>query len=491
MRIVKSTLSTLVSAILLAALSSTLSFAAAPDRINGALSGGPTVTLHGNVHRNAQPQFDQGPANPALKLGYVTLLTVPTASQQTALRQLLADQQNPKSPNFRKWLTPEQYADRFGLSAADVQKITTWLQSEGFKVVNVARSRNWIAFSGTAAQVQSAFGTEFHRYNVNGEMHVANATAPRIPAALSGVVVGMRGLHDFYLKPKAVKNTRAAHPDYYDNLFQPPSPPDFLAPGDLATIYDINALYNLTPAIDGTGQKLAIIGQTDVFLSDLNDFRSGFGLTQITGCTSDSTSNLLNGCTVSSTANFQYVLVPGSTDPNTPTGDITEADLDLEWSSAIARGAQIIYVNAPIIFSGNTYISGGVTEAWYTAVADNIAPVISLSYGSCEFDDNFVLDASGNPLADELELMQANSQGITFVNSSGDSGAAECDGTNATVNRERPGSLRAGRKLSRQQPASDRRRRNRASVGESSNKPHVLDDQHRHRRKFCSFPRPG
>ncbi len=203
---------------------------------------------------------------------------------------------------------------------------------------------------------------------------------------------------------------------------------DFLAPGDLATIYDINTLYNLTPAIDGTGQKLAIIGQTDVFLTDLNDFRSGFGLSQITGCTSDSTSNLLNGCTTSSTANFQYVLV--STDPNAPSqfGDITEADLDLEWSSAIARGAQIIYVNAPIIFSGNTYVSGGVTEAWYTAVADNIAPVISLSYGSCEFDDNFVLDASGNPLADEMELMQANSQGITFFNSSGDSGAAGCDG---------------------------------------------------------------
>ena len=433
MRILKSTLPTFVSAILLAALSSTLSLAAAPDRISGTLTSGPTVALRGNVHRSALPQFDQGPANPALKLGYVTLLTVPTASQQAALRQLLADQQNPKSPNFRKWLTPEQYADRFGLSQADVQKITTWLQSQGFKIVNVARSRNWIAFSGTAAQVQSAFGTEFHRYIVNGEEHVANATPPRIPEALSGIVVGMRGLHDFYLKPKAVKNARAAHPDYYDNIFAPPSPPDFLAPGDLATIYDINALYNATPAIDGTGQKLAIIGQTDVFLADLNDFRSGFGLTQITGCTSDSTSNLLNGCTISSTANFQYVLV--STDPNAPSqyGDITEADLDLEWSAAIARGAQIIYVNAPIIPNGSSF-SGGVTEAWYYAVANNTAPVISLSYGSCEFGDNFVLDASGNPLADEMELMQANSQGITFFNSSGDSGAAECDsGTNSST----------------------------------------------------------
>jgi subtilase family serine protease len=428
MRIVKSTLPMLFSAILLAGLFSTQSYAATPDRISGALTSGRTVALRGNVHRNAQPKFDEGPVDPAMKLGYVTLLTVPTASQQQALKQLLADQQNPKSPSFRKWLTPEQYADRFGLSHADIQKITTWLQSQGFKVLNVARARNWIAFSGSAAQVQSAFGTEFHRYNVNGEMHVANATPPRIPAALSGIVVNMRGLHDFYLKPRAVKNARAAHPNYYDNIFAPPSPPDFLAPGDLATIYDINALYTATLPIDGTGQKLAIIGQTDVYLSDLNDFRSGFGLNQITGCTSDSTSNLLKGCTTSGTANFQYVLV--SNDPNAPSqfGDITEADLDLEWSAAVARGAQIIYVNAPIIYSGNTYISGGVTEAWYYAVDNLTAPVISLSYGTCEFGDNFVLDASGNPLADEMELMKANSFGITFFNSSGDSGAAECDG---------------------------------------------------------------
>ncbi|HEY3971412.1 MAG TPA: S53 family peptidase [Candidatus Sulfotelmatobacter sp.] len=423
------------SAILLASLFSfsSLSYAETPDRISGALAGGRTVALTGNVHRKALPQFDQGPADPALKLGYVTLLTVPTTSQQKALKQLLADQQNPKSPSFRKWLTPEQYADRFGLSQADVQKITTWLEGQGFKVVNVARGRNWIAFSGTAAQVQSAFGTEFHRYNVNGEMHVANATAPKIPAALSGIVVGMRGLHDFYLKPRAAKNLRAAHPDYYDTFlqqFNSASPPDFLAPGDIATIYDINALYTATPAIDGTGQKLVIVGQTDIYLADLNDFRSGFGLTQISGCTNNVSTGVISSC---NTTNFQYVVPTGVYDPGTPSlNDISEADLDLEWSAAVARGAQIIYDNAPYDSSN---LNSGVFGAWYDAVDNDRAPVISMSYGGCEFDDNFVLDASGNPLNDELELMQANSLGITFFNSSGDSGAAECDGgtnTNTT-----------------------------------------------------------
>ena len=59
---------------------------------------------------------------------------------------------------------------------------------------------------------------------------------------------------------------------------------DFIAPGDFATIYDVNALY--TAGIDGTGQKLAVMGQTDIYLADLNDFRSGFGLSSLT-CTTN------------------------------------------------------------------------------------------------------------------------------------------------------------------------------------------------------------
>jgi subtilase family serine protease len=433
----------LLPALLIASLFSSLSYAAVPDRIPGALTSGATVTLKGNIHRKALPQYDQGPADPSLRLGYMTLLTVPTAAQRKALTQLLADQQNRKSPNYHKWLTPEQWADRFGLSHGDVQKLTDWLKSQGFSVGSVARGRNWITFGGTAAQVQTAFGTEMRRYNVDGEMHVANATAPRIPAALSGIVTGLRGLHDFHLKPSVVKNTRAAargaRPGYYDPIFtnqNPAAPSDFLSPGDIATLYDINALYNATTPIDGTNQKIAVAGQTDIYLADLNDFRSGFGLSQFSGCTTDSTTGLV--IAPCNTTNFQYVLVlpSGLTDPLTPSlGDLTEADLDIEWSGAVARNAQIIYVNSPLFFSGSTYLGGGVFNAWYYAVDQNLAPVISLSYGNCEFNDNFILDATGLPLSDEIELMKANSQGITFLNSSGDSGAAECDGpTNSTTN---------------------------------------------------------
>src|ERR1700693_3328582 len=136
---------------------STLSFAAGPDRITGAVVTGQFVRLPAGVPRNAQPQFDQGPVDPSLKLGSITLLTVPSASQQKAISRLLAQQQDPNSPLHRKWLTPEQYGDRFGLSAGDIKKITNWLQSQGFSIGRVARGRNWITFSGTVAQAESAF----------------------------------------------------------------------------------------------------------------------------------------------------------------------------------------------------------------------------------------------------------------------------------------------------------------------------------------------
>jgi len=391
---------------------SSLSFSATPDRITGAMSNSQTVELRGAVHKKAQPQFDKGPADPGLQFGSMMLLTLPTVAQRRALAQLVLDQQNPKSRNYHKWLTPEQWADRFGLSQNDIQRLRDWLQGQGFQINYVARGRNWISFSGSAAQIQSAFGTEIHQYLVNGEMHVANATAPKIPATLAGVVSGIRGMDDFHWKPRVKKSMR---PDYFSSSLGA----QVLAPGDIATMYDINALYNGSPAVDGTGQKLAIVGQTDVYLSDINNFRSGFGLSTLS-CTTNG-SGVITAC---SDSHFKYVVPTGVSDPGTPaSGDLLEADLDLEWSGAIARNAQIVFVNAPV--SGN---SGGVIAALYFAIDNSEAPVISMSYGNCEFNDNNVTDpTTGLAGPDEVELQKANTNGMTVVNSSGDNGAAECD----------------------------------------------------------------
>jgi subtilase family serine protease len=403
-------LSNLSTVILCILLFSTFSFAAAPDRIAGPVVAQQPVKLSASVPHRAEPQFDRGPVDPSLKLSSMTVLTVPSASQQKALDRLLAQQQDPRSPQYHKWLTPEQYGDRFGLSPNDIKKITTWLQSQGFSIKTVARGRNWVSFSGTAAQAESAFQTSLHTFDLNGEAHFSNTTPLSIPAALSGAVVGVRGLSNFHPKPhsRQVKPS----PDYTTA-----SGSLFLAPGDIATMYDVTPLYG--NGIDGTGQTLAVIGETDVYLADLVNFRSGFGLSAISGCTTNA--NLV--ITACDTANFKYVVAAGDVDPGLPNSiqdDLAEADIDIEWSGAVARNAQITYVNAPV---------SGVFAALYHAIDNSLSPVATLSYGLCEIDEGLFVGP------DEAELQKANSLGITVLNSSGDSGAAECDYTSSPATR--------------------------------------------------------
>ncbi len=244
-----------------------------------------------------------------------------------------------------------------------------------------APSRTYVAFSGTAAQVHAAFGASIHHYLVNGQMHFANASDPQLPWPLANVVTGIHGLNDFRPQPRG----GVGRPRFTSNI----SGNHFLAPDDFATIYNLKPLYG--SGIDGTGQKLAVMGQTDLVLSDIATFRSVSGLP----------------------ANVPTVkLVPGSSDPGVRSGDIGEANLDVQWSGAVARNAQIIYVNS----------NNGAFDSMFYAIGNNVAPVITISYGDCEqhfsASDISSLTSIGN---------QANAQGQTIVGPSGDSGAADCD----------------------------------------------------------------
>ncbi len=387
-------------------------FAATADRITSPIDSSETVSLAAGVPRKARALYDQGPVDPSLLLSYITLHTAPTASQQKAINRLLAQQQDPSSPLYHQWLTPEQYADRFALSPNDIQKVTSWLSSQGFTIVKVARSRNLIAFSGTAAQAEQAFHSQIHNFSIDGEKHFSNTASPSIPAALAGIVVGVGGLNNFHPKPFFHRRT----PNY---SFPIPStgPAEYvplIAPGDIGTIYNIKPLYTASTPIIGTHQKLVVVGQTDVYLADLNDFRSGFGFSSLS-CTTNS-SDVITAC---NDAHFQYVLNGSDAGVNPDGDDLAEADIDLEWSGAIAYDAKIIYVN-----SGGT--ANGVWDAWHTAVTDNLAPVITMSYGICELGE-FLGDVGYTFSTDEPLLQQANLQGITFMNASGDTGAAACD----------------------------------------------------------------
>ena len=212
-----------LAAMLLASLFSSLSYAVVPDRIPGALTGGATVTLKGNVHHKALPQFDQGPADPSLRLGYMTLLTVPTPAQQKALKQLLADQQNRKSPNYHKWLTADQWADRFGLSRGDVAEDHFLAEVAGIhREQRGARPQLDYVRWHRGADAKRVWDPRCTATTWMARCMWPMRTEPKIPAALAGIVTGLRGLHDFHLKPHAAKNMRAAmaaRGNYYDPIF--------------------------------------------------------------------------------------------------------------------------------------------------------------------------------------------------------------------------------------------------------------------------------
>ena len=374
------------------------SLLAQQDRITEAIDNTRRVVLHGNIDPRVQSASDQGRVDPSLVLPYVTLVLKPSAAQQADLDQLLAQQQDPSSPNYHRWLTPEQFADRFGASPADINKIVSWLAEQHFAVLATARGRNQVSFTGTAGQIESAFATEIHYYQVDGERHFANATDPSIPAAFQSLVGAIRGLHDFRLKPRP----GTVHPR--DTMFNGVHE---LAPGDIAVIYDINPLYQA--GIDGAGQKLVIAGQTQIKIADIEQFRSYFGLPA---------------------NNPQTMLVPNTTDPGISQADLTEANLDLEWSGAVARNATILFV-----------YSNDVMDAVQYAIDQNLAPVVSVSYGLCE------QQATGpSPQTFQQWAQQANAEGITWFAASGDAGAADCYGgtdpaTNNSKSVDAPGSV--------------------------------------------------
>jgi hypothetical protein len=370
---------------------------AVQSRISAPIDESRLMTLSGNVHPLARAENDQGKAAPTLPMERITMVFQQTAAQKADLANLLAAQQNTTSPSFHQWLTPQQYGDRFGVSQADMETVAAWLQTRGFTVVESPASRNLIVFNGTATQIEAAFHTEIHNYATGDRKFYANSAEPSVPAALAGMVSGFRGLNNYLLKPRSMKKNPMSgvpQPEFTSSI----SGNNFVAPGDFAMIYDLNPLYSASPAIDGTGQTIVVVGQSNVVLADIAAFRTAAGLPN----------NLVTNLPLTVT------LVPTSTDPGVlnSTGDEQESSLDIEWSGAVAKNATIHFV-----YSGN-----GAIDALQYAVTNNLAPVISISYGGCEQTytsaeiDAFVAAAQ-----------QANAQGTTIVSAAGDGGGTDCD----------------------------------------------------------------
>jgi len=363
---------------------SSLSYAVTSDRIQGALAGSQKVALRGNVHGLARPGSDIGRVDGNRLIQGVSLDFRPSPEQQKDLDQFIAQLGDRNSPNYHKYLTPKQFGERFGLSRNDIQKIKDWLQSQGFTNIRVANGRNRISFDGTIAQVESSFNTEFHHYLIDSELHFANATDVSVPAAMAQAVIGVGNINTFRPKPRA---RPVAH------FTSSSSGNHFLTPDDFATIYNLQPLYDA--GADGSGQTIAVVGQTALITSDLDHFRTAAGLTQ---------------------KNLTQTLIPDTGASTVFDSDLVESDLDVEWAGGVAKNANInfVYVGANQ--------NASVWDSLQHAVSANVAAFITTSYGFCEA-------GLGSTFADTVRgwATQAISQGQTIVAASGDAGAADCE----------------------------------------------------------------
>jgi subtilase family serine protease len=371
---------------------------AVPPRITQPVDEANLVTLKGDTHPLARPQFDLGPAPAILPLNRMLLVLSRSPEQETALEALLDQQQDKSSSNYHNWLTPEQFGQQFGPADQDVQAVTSWLETHGFQVSRVSKGRVVIEFSGTASQLQEAFHAEIHKYAVNGQEHWANASDPQIPAALAPVVAGVKTLHDFYKKSQILVTG-----EQFKFKAKPGSQPEFtasngvhaLAPADYATIYNINPLYTAATPINGAGTTIAVVGRSDFSVQDVIDFRNEFSL-----------------------PNNPPLVVTNGPDPGILNqGEQFEATLDVTWSGAVAPGAQVVFV-----VSASTNTTDGLDLSEEYIIDNDLGNVMTESFSGCE---SGATSADANSISSLAE--QAAAEGITYMVSTGDSGAEGCD----------------------------------------------------------------
>jgi subtilase family serine protease len=404
-------------AVAVAALPSALAQSASPAQqlVTTPVNETSWVTLAGNTRPEANAKNDRGAVSDSLPLQHMLLQLKRPADREAALTARIEAMHQPGDPLFHQWLTAEQIGSDYGLNPSDLSAITTWLQSHGFQINSVAPSGMVIDFSGTAAQVKSAFKTELHSLSVNGVNHVANMVDPQIPAALANAVAGVASLNDFRPKP-ANRGISAARIDGTTKAVVPQTPPQTAAangatpadtvsattqlvvPDDLHTIYNFEPVYR--KGITGKDQTIVVLEDTDVYsTADWDSFRRTFGLTKY------------------NQASFTQVHPGGCTDPGDLIGNDGEAILDAEYATAAAPDAHIVLASC-----ADTQTTFGGLLAMQSLINDRRPPsIISISYGQCEQS----LGSTGNA-AFYATYQQAAAEGVSVFVAAGDDGAASC-----------------------------------------------------------------
>ncbi len=359
-------------------------------RIAGAIDEADRLSMHDDRHPFAVATNETGRVADATRFDRMILSLKSDDGQAAGLQAFLDAVHDHRHPAFGQFMDSREFERSFGVAETDLARVTAWLEKHGFVIDEIPAGRRAIVFSGTAAQLRAAFGADMRRYRVGNRDHIANAAPLHLPRALAEVVDGVVSLHDFRSQPMHARTQPV--PGYTSGSTH------YLAAGDWQTIYNVKPLYNR--GVDGSGKSIAILGRSNVNLADVQTFRNAMNLP----------------------ANTPQVIINGA-DPGLVSGDHGESDLDLQWAGAVAPAATIKFVT-----SASTGTSDGITLSAQYAVSNNIADVISLSYGQCESSMGRTQVNFYNSL-----WQQAATQGISVAVSSGDSGAAGCDTASATT----------------------------------------------------------
>jgi len=356
----------------------------APDRLTSPIVASVRVKTNA-VHPLATKQNDLGRVSASQTFHRMVLMLDGSDAQKADLAQLLKDQQDPKSADYHKWLTPAQFGERFGPSTSDVAKVTGWLAAQGFSVEKPSNGRRFLLFTGSDAQLEAAFQTEIHTYQVDGAKYFANSKPASIPAALAGVVKGVARMNSFNPARPHLKSNKKPQAIVGGYVFTTPA--------------DLQAIYNSAPlnkaGMNGEGQSIAVIEESNINLQDVIDFRN------ITGLPAANVNILLNG-----------------PDPGI-IGDETEALVDVDYAGAFVPNATLNFV-----LTASTEFNQGIDLSTVYAVDNAVSPITSLSYGGCEtLNETFYASSA---FLYQYAWEQGAAEGISHFVSAGDNGGDSC-----------------------------------------------------------------
>ena len=291
------------------------------------------------------------------------------------LHQLIREQSDRNSSNYHRYLTSDQFAERFSPTVEQVGTVTSELRKAGFQVTEISSNRLLVHATAPSVTVENYFKTEIHTVlqDSDGERYM-NVKPALLPDALIPLV---KAIHVDNLVVAKVGLHR-------DSIAGPIQGPD----GGYTPVALANSFhFPVQHGSDGTGHTAAIIIDSDVNNSDLDTFFAYFPITRTGTITRESVDGGVIGGT---------------------NKDVDETALDTETIGGLAPGANIILYIIPQLSST------AIDDAANKIVSDNVAEAVNMSFGGSEFKDATF----------ESALTEANAKGITFVASSGDSGSA-------------------------------------------------------------------